>query len=286
MNIDLHLIDPPKNFLRPVRQTSEDFFSLFQSIKAKGVLQPILVRPKGDRYEVVDGAYRYTCAKQLHLKSIKCNVVEVDDKEAMILQIQLNAQRPETKDCEFANTIRKVLQLDPELGIKGISKLISKSTSWVRQVLQLRKLHPDVVSKIGHIPVRYLAVVALLPPQMQVACISAYQELSFADFKAYVLATKKNLQADLMHNLREDSLRTLTLPTKIRSPKQVKEELKTRRAALALVTEDVTPMEAWELALKWLLYEDDVSKAKRLERLNTAIIERDKKLQKRKQQNE
>ena len=96
MNIDIELIKPPRIQLRPVLKGTVDYHELMDSMKKDGVLQPILVRPIGDHYEVVEGNWRYHAAVDIGLREIPCLVKELTDADIEVIQLKTNSIRPET----------------------------------------------------------------------------------------------------------------------------------------------------------------------------------------------
>src|SRR5262249_16460097 len=70
------------------------------SMKQEGLLQPILVRVKGERFEVVAGERRFRAAKLLQWSTIPCRVVELSDLDALVDKILENEQRAERKPLE------------------------------------------------------------------------------------------------------------------------------------------------------------------------------------------
>jgi len=89
--IDLSLIDSREtnaNEMDPVR-----FKLLVNAIKKVGFLQPVLVRPKGDRFEVIDGHHRMAGAKELGMTLIPCIVEDMSDEQARALALGMNQLR-------------------------------------------------------------------------------------------------------------------------------------------------------------------------------------------------
>ena len=100
--IPLTLIDTPPVLLRPVDRLSLDYIELRDSIAEHGVLSSISVRPKRDRFEVIDGMYRLSCAIDIGLKAIPATVKHgVTDEELPLLQIQANACRFEPTSIQY-----------------------------------------------------------------------------------------------------------------------------------------------------------------------------------------
>jgi ParB family chromosome partitioning protein len=103
---------PPKRRLRALRKYDVVYCEMVESMKKDGVLQPILVRPLGDKYEVVEGNYRHSAATEAGLVEIPCLVREMTDHEVLILQLKANAIRPLTNKYEYARRIYKLLKDD------------------------------------------------------------------------------------------------------------------------------------------------------------------------------
>src|SRR5438034_1267198 len=76
--IPIDQIDP--NPYQP-RQVMGDLAELIASIAEKGILEPLLVRPRGDRFQIVAGERRYQAATQVGLRELPVVVREVDDTE-------------------------------------------------------------------------------------------------------------------------------------------------------------------------------------------------------------
>ncbi len=89
--ISIDRIDP-----NPHQPRSEmgNLQELMASIREKGVLEPILVRPRGDRYEIIAGERRYQASRSLKLTEMPCIEMDVDDREAMELSLMEGIGRP------------------------------------------------------------------------------------------------------------------------------------------------------------------------------------------------
>jgi ParB family chromosome partitioning protein len=87
-DIDIHKI---KKSFHLTRETNIQ--SLFESVKEKGLLQPIIVRPINEHFEIIAGNRRFEVCKRLGWKKIICHIVEVNDKEAFELGLVENIRR-------------------------------------------------------------------------------------------------------------------------------------------------------------------------------------------------
>jgi ParB family chromosome partitioning protein len=123
---------------------------LAESIKAIGLLQPIVVRTNNyNNYEVVAGTRRLNACKTLGWRKISCHLVELDDKQAFEVSLVENLQRNTLNPIEEGLAYRKYVQ---ELGWGGVSQLaeiLSKSSSYVSKRIKLVDLPKDVIELIS-----------------------------------------------------------------------------------------------------------------------------------------
>ena len=92
LNIDINLIEPNKG--QPRRQFgNESLKELSRSIKEFGIIQPIVVRKKEDKYEIIAGERRWRAARDAELENIPCIVRKTDNREAVKLALIENIQR-------------------------------------------------------------------------------------------------------------------------------------------------------------------------------------------------
>ena len=140
----------PIEFLRPnprnprKRFGEEDLADLTNSIREKGIIQPILVRtiPRmADTYEIVAGERRWRAAQQAGLHEAPVVVIEADDKQSLEIAIIENVQRADLNALEEA---RGYEQLGQDFGYSQaeLAKVIGKSRSHIANTLRLLRL-PD-----------------------------------------------------------------------------------------------------------------------------------------------
>src|SRR5690606_24549928 len=135
--------------LNPRREfKEEDLAELAESIRQKGLVQPIVVRP--DRlvggYEVVAGERRWRAAQRVGLHSIPCIVRELSDQEVLELGIIENVQRADLNPIEEAAGYRELID---RFGYTQdqLAEVIGKSRSHLANTLRLLKL-PDSVQEL------------------------------------------------------------------------------------------------------------------------------------------
>lgn len=116
---------------------------LSDSIMQNGVLQPILVRKKGDKYEIVAGERRYQASMLAGLKEIPAIIRNIDDAEVFQLALIENLQRSDLTPIEEARGYRLLLDTKG-LTQEGLAKILSKSRSAIANTLRLMDLPQEV----------------------------------------------------------------------------------------------------------------------------------------------
>ena len=141
--VRVKLIYPP---VRPLRFDLGALDGLINSIKEKGLLHPIVVRPMGGKFEVVSGARRFESCKRLKLTRIPGHIVELDDKEAFEISILENVQRKSLETLEEAQAFKDYVVEYGYGGITDLARRIGKSQEYVSRKIQLLDL-PDGVKR-------------------------------------------------------------------------------------------------------------------------------------------
>ena len=116
---------------------------LSQSIKAHGIVQPLVVRPQGDRYEIVAGERRFRAAQMAGLERVPCIVRVLDNQSTMALALIENMQR---KDLNVMEQAEGLLRLVNEFSLSHdeLGQYIGKSRSQVSNLLRLLQLDSRV----------------------------------------------------------------------------------------------------------------------------------------------
>ena len=138
--ISLDLIDEPTLAMRS-EVHDEDIDDLAQSIKVDGLQNPIVVRPVGDRFEIVSGHRRFLAHRLLGKVKILCQIKSVDENQALVLRIQENTHRLDVNPVDDAVYIGEVMN---RLGcsVKEMAKIVHRSESFIYQRLAILDL-PD-----------------------------------------------------------------------------------------------------------------------------------------------
>lgn len=109
----------PRRYFDPEKQDS-----LIASIKQHGILEPLLVRPVGNSYELVAGERRYRAARALDLKEVPVIVKELDDREAKQIALVENLQRENLNPVEETEAILDLLGLVLDLQRSELTALL------------------------------------------------------------------------------------------------------------------------------------------------------------------
>jgi len=145
LELDLDLIDPNSEQPRS-RFTEENLEELTQSIRANGIVQPIVVRRNGSRFQIVAGERRWRAAQRAGLQKIPAVVKNVADEKLLELALIENIQRQELNPIEEAKAYKNLINtigLTQEL----VAERVGKNRTVITTSLRLLKL-PDEIQKL------------------------------------------------------------------------------------------------------------------------------------------
>ena len=139
--IDLNPYQPRTNF------NQKDTDELASSIKELGLIQPITIKTKDNRYELISGERRLRAFKILKLKSIPAYVRKADDQASLEMALVENIQRKDLDPIEIAISYNRLIE---ELSIshEEMSKRVGKDRSTISNYIRLLKLDPIIQSGI------------------------------------------------------------------------------------------------------------------------------------------
>lgn len=192
--IDLRLIDanpdqPRKNFDPTALKELSD------SIKNYGVIQPVILNKKGDRYLIVAGERRCRASQMAGLKTIPAVVKNYSEQQIKEISLLENIQREDLNPIEAARAMRELLEVYGWTQDVLASKL-GKSRPAITNLLRLLNLQPQVISLIesgklspGH--ARSLVVVADPAAQVRLAHMATSKKVTVRDLEKAV----KSLQS-------------------------------------------------------------------------------------------
>lgn len=148
-NLPLEFIKPgkyqPRTDMRP-----EALEELANSIRAQGVMQPIVVRPVGhNQYEIIAGERRWRATQLAGLDKIPVIIREVPDEAAVAMALIENIQRENLNPIEEATALKR-LQDEFELTQQEVADAVGKSRTAVTNLLRLMTLVPEVRTYLEH----------------------------------------------------------------------------------------------------------------------------------------
>lgn len=144
---------------------------LAQSIRAQGVMQPIVVRALGDdSYEIVAGERRWRAAQLAGLDRVPAIVRDVPDEAAVALALIENIQREDLNPVEEAMALKRLID-EFELTQQAVADAVGKSRTTVTNLLRLLALVPEVrvLLEKGELEMGHGRALLALPPERQAA---------------------------------------------------------------------------------------------------------------------
>lgn len=144
--VDINDIEP--NFEQPRKKfTQEELNELTLSIYEHGILQPIIVRQKGDKYQIVAGERRYKAARQAKLQEVPIIIKDFDDKQTLEVSLIENIQRQDLNAMELACAYSLLMERF-DLNQEQVADKVGKSRPSIANIMRLLKLSPYVQQKL------------------------------------------------------------------------------------------------------------------------------------------
>lgn len=141
VEIEIEKIVP--NRFQPRKTFSDDISELAESIRTHGVLQPITVRPLGEKFEIIMGERRFRACEKLGLSKIPCMIVEMDDHESMEVALIENLQRQDLSPIEEALSYKRLLEAGYATQ-EQLAQRLGKNQSTIANKLRLLSLDKEV----------------------------------------------------------------------------------------------------------------------------------------------
>ena len=142
---NLKLTEIVPNKLQPRKRFSvEKMEELLSSIREKGIIQPILVRPSGDGYELIAGERRWRAAQELKLEGIPAIIKNnIDDVNSLEISIIENIQRDDLNPVDEASAYKELMDKF-EYTLEKIGQMVGKDKTTVSNSLRLLNLCDEV----------------------------------------------------------------------------------------------------------------------------------------------
>ena len=177
---------------QPRRQFDpESLQTLADSIRRHGVMQPIMVRPIENGFEIVAGERRFRAAQMAGLETVPVIARELSDQEAMVLALVENIQRAELNPAEQSRGISRLIK---EFGMthEQTAAHVGMSRAAVTNLLRLLSLSPPVLNMLeqGRLGAAHARALLSLPPALQQAAAREIVAKRLSARAAEVLAKK------------------------------------------------------------------------------------------------
>ncbi len=193
LEVDPARIDPNPD--QPRQHIDEGKLAeLASSMREQGIVQPLIVRKTGSRYQLIAGERRWRAAQQAGLEKVPVVVRDVADEQVLEIALVENIQREELNPIEEASAYRRLVS---ELGYsqEQVASRVGKDRSTVANLLRLLRLPRDVRELIaksqlspGH--ARPLLALASGETQLEIAQLVITKGLSVRDVERRVQAVK------------------------------------------------------------------------------------------------
>ncbi len=121
---------------------------LAESIKKNGIMQPLIVRKKGDKYELIDGHRRALAAKSIGLETVPALIIEADDKKAQLTSVLSNLERKNLHPIEKAIAYRKILNDGLFFSNAALAEAIGKTAAYVGEILNNLNLDQRIIDDL------------------------------------------------------------------------------------------------------------------------------------------
>jgi len=142
LDIQIDLLDPsptqPRSSFKP-----EALNDLAASIRARGIIQPLVVRRRAGRFQIVAGERRWRAAQRAGLQAVPCLIKDIPDDSVLEFSLIENIQREELNAIEEANALRRLID---EMGVtqEDVARRIGRDRTTITNSLRLLKLPREV----------------------------------------------------------------------------------------------------------------------------------------------
>jgi ParB family chromosome partitioning protein len=168
LQIDIDLIEPSPYQPR-TRFREEALDELTRSIRASGIIQPLVVRPIGHRFQLIAGERRWRAAQRAGLTRISAIIRQVPDELALEMTLVENIQREDLNAIEAARAFER-LMAEFQLTQEAVAERTGKDRATVANAIRLLKLEPTIQEWIeeGKLSAGHgRALLALADPQLR-----------------------------------------------------------------------------------------------------------------------
>jgi len=273
--------------LRNVNRDSEAYLGLCESIRSKGFIGAISVRERDDDgtiyYELIDGLHRYNASKDVDLKHINVDVVDLDEDQVLEAQIMANIHKVETKPIEYTRQLKRILTRNPLMTEGELATKLGKSTSWIAGRLSLNKLASDQAKTLvneGKIGLSNAYALAKLPTEEQADWLDRAMTLTPDEFIPKTTERLKQIREARRAGKDVGPAQFQAVPH-MQKLKALKDEFENGEVGRVLCSKHgvANPVDGFALGIKWALHMDPDSVAVQAEKDAERQAQRDAKKQ-------
>ena len=204
----------PNRFQPRIRFDEEKLEELAESIGKYGVIQPIVVRPVGGKYEIIAGERRFKASKLANKSTIPAIVVNLSDKDSEEIALLENVQRQELSPIEEAVSYKRILDMG-YITQEQLAKKLGKSQSTIANKIRLLNLDDEVQSYLLN------------------------NKISERHARSLLRIPDKEKQVEMLHRIVEERL---TVKQTDREIEKLREETKIENKPVKPVEVNVTPV--------------------------------------------
>lgn len=146
MWIDQEMIDLPEELIR-TQLDEEELEGMARSLQAVGQLQAILVKKKGERYELMDGFRRLTAIRMIKRKKVNCTIKPENYQMSQATALIANIQKEDMPPLDEAKVVRDIVD-EHGWGIPKTAQHLGKPESWIRGRLDLNRLPENIAARL------------------------------------------------------------------------------------------------------------------------------------------
>lgn len=263
-HVDVSDIYEPEESLRKVDRTQEAYLGLVESIRMKGVMNPITVREIQNEegeiiYGLVDGLQRLSASRDAGNETIPCHVIDVEDGKLLESQIIANVHKVETRPVEYSKAILKIIEGNPLLTRDDLAASLAKTSSWLSDRLGLLKLTEKLGKLVddGEIKLSNAYALAKLPSEEQEEFMERAMTMPPQQFTPTVNQRVKEIR-DAKRKGKNTAPEEFQPVPILRSRAEILNELSHKQLCSGLI-QGMNAEESFFMALKWSLNLDPAS---------------------------
>lgn len=255
--------------LRGVNRKSEKYLGLVDSMRIRGFMGTITARERTDPeskkpyYELIDGLHRFCAARDAGLKTVKLDVLDLNDEQVLEAQLMANIHKIETRPHEYSKQLERILVRNPMMTELELANRLGKSLAWIRERLGLVSIENVEVQTLineGRITLTNAYNLAKLPPNEQAEWVDRAITLPPNEFVPQVAARVKSIR-DAKRKGRSAAPAEFQPVPFLRKIGEIKAGLDNPIQAKSLLKDSKIsdPVEAFLFGIKWCLNLDPQS---------------------------